>query len=195
MVDPMTTLYNLHTDGDQYRITKFVDGEVESSYLSTETECECPAGHRESCRHRQMIPEMLARGLTNTHWFWNFDRHEAVDINGQSKALIDNLNQLADGEIINPKSTGIPHLGGVYAKDITPPAGVQVLTLDDPAALHNAIAEAVGEPLIEGTNRTATEIANTPMPEMREPLVEYLVDETLKAIVKTPLPRTTWRRL
>lgn len=118
----MPTLYNLHTNGDQYRITKFVDGDVESSYLCTETECECPAGHRASCRHRQMIPEMIARDLTNTHWFWNFDRHEAVDINGQSKALLDNLAELAN----------IP--------------GVQVLTLDDPAAVHNAIAEAVGEP-------------------------------------------------
>jgi hypothetical protein len=29
-----------------------------------------------------------------------------------------------------------------------PPEGVQVLSLDDPAELHNAIAEAVGEPAI-----------------------------------------------
>lgn len=128
----MTTLYNLHTDGDQYRITKFVDGDVESSYLSTEQECECPAGHRASCRHRQMIPEMVARGLVDTHWFWNFDRHEAVDINGQSKALLDNLDQLAN----------IP--------------GVQVLTLDDPADLHNAIAEAVGEPTLRPHSPMAT---------------------------------------
>ena len=88
-------LYSLRTDGDQYRITKFIDGDVESSYLCTETECECPAGHRPSCRHRQMLPELVARKLTNTHWFWDFDRREAVDLNGSSKALYDNLNQLA----------------------------------------------------------------------------------------------------
>jgi len=89
------TLYNLHTDGDQYRITKFVDGDVESSYLCTPTECECPAGHRPSCRHRQMLPDLIARKVCNTHWFWNFDRREVVDIAGNSKALMDNLNQLA----------------------------------------------------------------------------------------------------
>ncbi len=78
----MTTLYNLRTDGDEYRITKFIDGNVESTYLCTETECECPAGHRASCRHRQMLPSMLAHQLCNTHWFWDFDHNRVVDFEG-----------------------------------------------------------------------------------------------------------------
>ena len=88
-------LYSLRTDGDQWRITKFVDGEVESSYLTTERECECPAGHRPTCRHRQMLPEMIARGLANTHWFWDFDGHYACDFEGNLKSNLDALNELA----------------------------------------------------------------------------------------------------
>jgi hypothetical protein len=84
-----TVLYNLHTDGDNWRITKFVDGNVESSYLCSETECECPAGSRPSCRHRQMLPSMLAHGLCNTHWFWHFDLHAPVDMGGTPKRTIE----------------------------------------------------------------------------------------------------------
>lgn len=92
------TLYSLRTDGDQYRITKIVDGEVESSYLSTERECECPAGHRPMCRHRQMIPEMLARGICDTHWFWNFDLHRVVDFNGMLKSNYDQLAVVGEAQ-------------------------------------------------------------------------------------------------
>lgn len=69
----MTTIYNCHHDGDQYRITKFVDGTPEGSYLTTFSECECPAGHRDTCRHRQMLPEFIDRNLVNTHLFLNWD--------------------------------------------------------------------------------------------------------------------------
>lgn len=69
----MTTLYNCHHDGDQYRITKFVDGNPESSYLCTFAECECPAGSRPTCRHRLMLPAFINMNTVNTHWFMNFD--------------------------------------------------------------------------------------------------------------------------
>ena len=79
----MTTLYNLHTDGDQYRITKFVDGNPESSYLLSHQECQCPAGHRATCRHRQMLPSMLDSGICNTHLFINWDNgHGICDFEG-----------------------------------------------------------------------------------------------------------------
>lgn len=87
----MTVLYNLHSDGDQWRITKFNDGNVESSYLCSHEECTCPAGHRHTCRHRQMLPEMLAAGLENSHYFWDFDRRMAFDISGNVKHLLDAL--------------------------------------------------------------------------------------------------------
>ena len=121
----MTPLYSLRTEIDHdsashYRITKFVDGEVESSYLVGHDACECPAGHRHTCRHRQMLPQMLAHGIANTHWFFAFDMGGAiVDFNGTPKRLFDEL-------------AAIP--------------GVQVMGLDDIGAVHNAIADAVGEP-------------------------------------------------
>lgn len=71
------SLYNLKTDGDHYRITKFTnDLEVESSYLCSETECECPAGHRPSCRHRQMLPILLANDMLDRGKFYDFDTQQ-----------------------------------------------------------------------------------------------------------------------
>lgn len=70
----MSILYNCHTDGDNYRITKFNDGEVESSYLCSTTECQCPAGSRPICRHRLMLPMFLDRGAVDTFWFLDFER-------------------------------------------------------------------------------------------------------------------------
>lgn len=85
----MTTLYNLRHDGESYRITKFHDDEVEASYLVTHENCDCPAGHRHTCRHRQMLPDLLP--IIDTHWFWNFDTHTLVDLMGTPKATLDAL--------------------------------------------------------------------------------------------------------
>lgn len=99
------TLYSLRTHVNllgttgRYYITKFVDGEVESGYECTEYECECPAGSRPSCRHRQMLPEMLARQVVNTHWFWDFDARKVVDFDGNLKSNFDAMNELADKAI------------------------------------------------------------------------------------------------
>lgn len=71
----MTSLYNCMIDGDNYRITKFDDlGNPESSYLVDHETCQCPAGHRPTCRHRQMLPLFLAREAVNTFYFYDFDR-------------------------------------------------------------------------------------------------------------------------
>jgi hypothetical protein len=95
----MITLYSLRTDGSGHRITKFVDGEVESSYLTSRDACECPAGHRSTCRHRQMLPQLIAEDIANTHWFWNFDLHRVVDFDGMLKSNFDAMNELADRKI------------------------------------------------------------------------------------------------
>ena len=71
----MAILYNCKHDGDQYRITKFNENlEVESSYLCTETECECPAGVRPMCRHREMLPRFIARDEVGSGWMYDYDR-------------------------------------------------------------------------------------------------------------------------
>ncbi len=88
----------VHIRQDSYRISKFTDGELESSYSTTFAECDCPAGVRPSCRHRQMLPQMIAAGIVNTQWFWCFDRGRAVDFSGELKSNIDAMNELATGD-------------------------------------------------------------------------------------------------
>lgn len=80
---------------ERVRITKFVDGEVEASYLTTFTECDCPAGVRPSCRHRQMLPQMSAARIVNTEWFWDYDLGRPVDFDGQLKSNMEAMNELA----------------------------------------------------------------------------------------------------
>jgi hypothetical protein len=71
----MTTLYNCRSAGPAFRITKFDDDmNVESSYICTEEQCDCPAGVRPTCRHRQMLPKFLQRNFVDTEWFLDFDR-------------------------------------------------------------------------------------------------------------------------
>jgi hypothetical protein len=115
-------LYNLKTDGiNLFRITKFDDDmNMESSYLVGHTVCECPQGHKPTCRHRKMLPLMLDR--IDTPWFYCFDDGLWYDPLGTQLADQDHLRLL--------------------------PKGVTMMTLDDPAQVHNAIAEAVGEPLV-----------------------------------------------
>ncbi len=183
----MSTLYSLRTDGDHYRITKFVDGNPEGSYLTTESECECPAGHRHTCRHRQMLPTMLAHKLANSHYFFDFDGGgRIVDFNGTPKHLLDQLaagqrdkgnalkewaaeqdipvvdisepqyeepEGLDEGEEIEGLDSGTQEetsqdtssLDSMFNKLARIP-GVTVMGLDDVGAVHNAIADAVGEP-------------------------------------------------
>lgn len=76
-------LYNCKHSGDQYLITKFDrHGEVESSYLCDHGQCQCPAGVRDTCRHRQMLPMFLEEGLVNTNLFINWNRRSITDFNG-----------------------------------------------------------------------------------------------------------------
>lgn len=95
------TLYSLRThidaEGrDSYVITKFVDGEVESSYNLTRSACSCPAGHRPQCRHRTMLPQMLNEQIVNTHYFWDHDSSYACDFAGTPKWQIEAVVGPAD---------------------------------------------------------------------------------------------------
>ena len=106
-----------------YRVTKFNDGEVESSYVTDGVQCDCPAGVRPTCRHRQMLPNMIANDIINTHWFLDWDRSgEIVDFEGTPRSAYEATITPAC-EIIPP---GEINVGGIYAKDVTPAAeGVQ----------------------------------------------------------------------
>lgn len=109
------TLYNLRTDGDQWRITKFDnDLNVESSYLLSEAECECPAGHRPSCRHRQMLPAMLAQGICNKSMFWDFETSQAwhygtsINIEGEQDPNPDLMSMLVSEALPDTSPVQMP---------------------------------------------------------------------------------------
>lgn len=129
----MPFLYSCRHSGDQYRITKLNEHfEVEgnSSYLCTLSECDCPAGVRPMCRHREMLPKFIHRKAIGTEWMYDFDRGGWVQGPQEDEPEPENV-------VIGPVTfTPMPPL----------PKGVQMFTLDNPLALHNAIAEAVGEP-------------------------------------------------
>jgi hypothetical protein len=74
------TLYNLKSSDGAWRITKFDnDLNVESSYITSEMECECPAGSRPTCRHRQMLPKMLNVGAEDSGMFYDFDADQFLE--------------------------------------------------------------------------------------------------------------------
>lgn len=171
----MTTLYSLRTDPLGYRITKFVDGEPEGSYITNERDCECPAGPRPTCRHRQMLPVMLAHHIANTHWFMDWDRSGSiVDFQGASKRLYDDLQRLLPDELAvsarepdeirGPNDIHCSHDLAIdlMAKDITP-------VVDE--AQH--VEEDTSIPI--------------PLKPTDAPTVRYEA--------KHPLPPTSWRRL
>lgn len=106
------TLYNLRTALDDYRITKFTkDLDVESSYImvgdSGHWTCECPAGTRSTCRHRQMLRDLLP--LVDTEFFWDFERHTCVDADGNPSAPV---AQLVEQVICNDQVAGSIPVGG-----------------------------------------------------------------------------------
>lgn len=90
-------LYNCKTEIDRdgkdwWRITKFDrDHNVESTYRCTASECECPAGVRPMCRHREMLPRFINRGAINTGWMFDYDRGGWVDMRSSDEYIADCL--------------------------------------------------------------------------------------------------------
>ena len=65
--------YRMHTTDDGIRVTKLdADLNPESSYITSLDICECPAGHRDTCRHRQMLPLFISTNRINSKWLYNF---------------------------------------------------------------------------------------------------------------------------
>jgi hypothetical protein len=139
------TTYNLKSALDDYRITKFdADMNVESSYLMSRDFdqtgrsallCECPAGVRPSCRHRQMLPDLLP--LLDTEYFWDFERHTCVDADG---VVCDPIEDPAGANSTEPATD--EYLAGVMAK--TEPAAPPIGEISP--ALDLAITEELAHP-------------------------------------------------
>lgn len=102
----MSNLYNCRHSGDQYQITKFDEHmNVESSYLCTEAECNCPAGHRRMCRHREMLPRFIQRGHVNSSWMFDYDRGGWVQMFEDTPALTSEGVPLPEVEHTTPAET------------------------------------------------------------------------------------------
>jgi hypothetical protein len=83
------SLYNAKRVEDAYRITKFTDDlDVESSYITARDACECPAGHRDTCRHRQMLPNFLEAERIGTGWFLDWDNRRWFYYNAQTGQMM-----------------------------------------------------------------------------------------------------------
>lgn len=82
------TLYNAKVVESAFRITKFDENfDVESSYITTRSTCECPAGVRDSCRHRQMFPEFEHSKRADTGWFLDWDERKWYYYNSETGLL------------------------------------------------------------------------------------------------------------
>ena len=81
----MQTLYNCkRITKDHYRITKFDDGLVPyqhhdgtlSSYVCSDEGCDCPQGHKPSCRHRKMLPFFIEEEHVDDNYFFIWETHQ-----------------------------------------------------------------------------------------------------------------------
>lgn len=189
----MTPLYSLRTDGDQYRITKFVDGDMESSYLCTESECECPAGHRHTCRHRQMLPTMLAHKLANTHWFFAFDTGgQIVDFNGTPKKLYDELT-LASAPVPEGQHCEEDTYGRGPMMNAVPQMRVDNERKRKELVDQHQRTEAILDRAMGADADSWQKLEQTFAPT--HPLFPDIPLTTEPIRERTPLPKASWRRL
>ena len=100
----------------QFIVTKFDDDlNIESSYTTTLSECDCPAGQRSTCRHRQMLPHFIAHDYADTNWFFCYDDqnwHEPFDNLGADEVI--DLQASAEAESIEP----VNHSEAILAADL-----------------------------------------------------------------------------
>lgn len=158
----MPSLYNCRHSDDQYRISKFDPHfDLEASYLTDLYNCDCPAGHRPTCRHRQMLPKFISRDYVGKDWFFDFDRggwvhggnvitelaSEASAVEGPTTTTPQpSLDLAPQASALGERAKAVANAEGDV---LEVPAGITILGMDDLLGVHNAIADAVGEPRIE----------------------------------------------
>src|SRR5438105_686271 len=74
----MTALYSCRSiNAVEYRISKFdADFNLLSSYTMTREGCDCPQGHKPTCRHRKMLPEFAKQGHIDDGYFYDWDTRQ-----------------------------------------------------------------------------------------------------------------------
>lgn len=111
-------LYNVKSQmPNEFVVTKFDDDlNVESSYLlisnSDGLVCECPAGVRPSCRHRDMLPLFVKYNRVNSGWVIDWDggkewRQYVGPIGEPESETIEPIEEML-GEITDPAGGYVP---------------------------------------------------------------------------------------
>ena len=155
------TLYNLKSSDGQWRITKFTnDLDVESSYITSETECECPAGVRPSCRHRQMLPRMLNVGAEDSGMFYDFERDVFLEpIEGEdtqpiivSPIVYDYDEQSCPNHIASENNIKVCARCGTHIDSLRPPEDDEVVSAANESYISPSTptAPSAGHPSISG---------------------------------------------
>ena len=151
----MQTLYNCkRIDASHYRITKFDDGLVPfqhhdgslSSYTCTKADCDCPQGHKPTCRHRKMLPLFIEQEHVDDNYFFIWDTHqwfkatgifaEAAKANGRDNP--EPTKHQLDAELIaamSPEPSEIPmptqELDVEALKDAMDYVGIPTVIIDE----------------------------------------------------------------
>ena len=122
----MTTLYNCKSvSGIEYRITKFDrDYNVTSSYVVSNGGCDCPQGHKPTCRHRKMLPEFAKNGHIDDGFFLDFDtrqwRKPLTHALGNGKAEEEAIAKTLEAES-SPKAAAVGHASALPSVPPAPP--------------------------------------------------------------------------
>lgn len=170
----MTILYSCRHDGDQYRISKFNEhGEVLSSYLCTESECDCPAGQRRMCRHREMLPLFIRREAINSHWWLDYDRGGWVQMFDETPAI--EHTTPAEEQLFLQSLTQTSVSTFFYGSD-EPPLDINHVELSVPIA-----------------SEASTTPADTYVSEVNA-AANVILDDNLFAEVTIPSRAKSWRR-
>lgn len=73
------SLYNCRTEGPNYRVVKFDnDLNLETIYTlrrgySGKYYCNCFAGNRDTCRHREMLAGFIKHNVVDSKYFFDYE--------------------------------------------------------------------------------------------------------------------------
>lgn len=143
------SLYNCKSDGDQYRISKFTnDLDVEASYLTDGSNCDCPAGHRPVCRHRIMLSRLIAKNATAGQWFHNYENQQWIRAASDDEP--DTLGDLASA-----------------ASEVAGPFDINATEIDERFRNFSSTSPAPGEKFVETLLINLLELAKPSIEPLR----------------------------
>lgn len=128
-----TSLYSCRSMGEDllFAVTKFdSDLNPEATYAVSPRECDCPAGHKHTCRHRKMLREFINLRHINDGWFLNWDTRQWVKPVG-----------LPEATLLSPQTTiEDPSNAGAGAMT-TAPASAESVIAPSPAPGEGGVAK------------------------------------------------------